>query len=300
MDLFWPLLMLRWLHLWSLLVLFGSALFAIYGVPRPQRHASCNPALGNIDRWLAAMALAAGVSWVMLAMLDMTEAIGGLFSAASWHAFFLETGFGRIWLLRLAGLGALLLYVWRGPQRQRHDHAAVAGLSAGLLATLAWLGHAVSADGAEAFAGIFAYGCHVLAAGAWLGGLLPVSLALAKARAGGDRQSLRASLEGFSRMGLAAVALLLASGLVSAGLNTAGFADLGGTTYSWVLACKIALFAVLLAMAAVNRWVFLRRLGRQADAGPIVALSRSVLLEQLIGIAIVALAAGLSSLSPSG
>ena len=27
MDLFWPLLMLRWLHLWSLLVLFGSALF---------------------------------------------------------------------------------------------------------------------------------------------------------------------------------------------------------------------------------------------------------------------------------
>ena len=23
MDLFWPLLMLRWLHLWSLLVLFG-------------------------------------------------------------------------------------------------------------------------------------------------------------------------------------------------------------------------------------------------------------------------------------
>ena len=300
MDLFWPLLMLRWLHLWSLLVLFGSALFQIYGVPRPQRHASGNPALGRIDRWLAAMALAAGVCWVMLAMLDMTEEIGGLFSAALWQAFFLETGFGRIWLLRLAGLGALLLYVWHRPQRQRHDHAAVAGLSAGLLATLAWLGHAVSTAGAEAFAGIFAYGCHVLAAGAWLGGLLPVSLALAKARAGGDRQCLRAALEGFSRMGLAAVALLLASGLVSAGLTTAGFADLGRTTYSWVLAGKIALFVVLLAMAAVNRFIFLRRLGRQADAGPIVALSRSVLLEQLIGITIVALAAGLSSLSPSG
>jgi hypothetical protein len=88
MDLFWPLLMLRWLHLWSLLVLFGSALFAIYGVPHPQRHAPCNQALGRIDGWLAAMALAAGVAWVMLAMQDMTEEIGGLFAAASWHAFF--------------------------------------------------------------------------------------------------------------------------------------------------------------------------------------------------------------------
>jgi copper resistance protein D len=300
MDLFWPLLTLRWLHLWSLLVLFGSALFAIYGLPRPQPPASCSPALGSIDRWLAALALAAGVSCVMLAMLEVTEEVGGLLSAAPWLTFFLETGLGRIWLLRLAGLGALLLYTWRGPKRQRHYHAAVAGLCAGLLATLAWLGHAVSAEGAEGFAGIFAYGCHVLAAGAWLGGLLPLSIALAKARAGGDRRCLCASLEGFSRMAMAAVALLLASGLVSAGLNTAGFADLGRTTYSWVLAGKIALFAVLMAMAAANRWVFLRRLRRQAHASPIHALSHSVLLEQLIGIAVVALAVGLSSLAPSG
>lgn len=135
--------------------------------------------------------------------------------------------------------------------------------------------------------------------GAWLGGLLPLSMALCRARAGGDRADLRARLESFSRLGTVAVALILASGVVSAGLRIEAAADLLVTTWGQVLMGKIALFALLLAIAAANRWIFLRQLRQAGGTGAIQALSRSVLLEQLIGVGVVALAATLSSLAPS-
>jgi copper resistance protein D len=77
------------------------------------------------------------------------------------------------------------------------------------------------------------------------------------------------------------VALILASGLLSAGLRMQGFANLLQTTYGNVLLCKIALFAVLLALAAANRFVFLARLRRPRPGGSTSfhALSRSVLLD---------------------
>jgi len=233
-------------------------------------------------------------------------------SASSWRAFLLATGFGRVWLVRLVALGALLLWAASRSGRPNRWHAD-AVLSAALLVSLAWAGHAGAGEGANAFAGMFAYGCHVLAAGAWLGGLLPLSFALANALAGGDRERLCVSLERFSRLGQAAVALILASGIVSAGLNMQGFADFG-TPYGRVLLGKIALFAVLIAIAAANRWIFLRRLRRQAGhdqaqraqraqisaqtRAQARALSRTVAAEHIIGLGLVALAAALSSLAP--
>jgi copper resistance protein D len=292
MELFWPLLAVRWVHLWCLLALFGAALFAVYDAAPAGRAA----ALGKIKVWLAGLALASGVGLPVLMLVDMTEEIASLVSASDWHAFFLATGFGRIWLLRLAALGLLLLWANNRGGSPRHGEAALSGA---LLVSLAWVGHAGAGIGADAYAGTFAYGCHVLAAGAWLGGLVPLSLALADARAGGNRQRLCASLTNFSRLGQAAVLLILASGIVSAGLNMHGFADFGRTPYSRVLLGKIALFALIIAIASANRWIFLQRLRRQADDGPIQSLSRTVAAEHLIGLALVALAAALSSLPPA-
>jgi len=300
MDLFWPLVTVRWLHLASLLGLFGSALFAMYSrPPGSDRHGlSCELAGGGIGAWLAAAALASGICWVGLSLLDASEDVASLVSPAWWQTYLIETSFGRIWMLRLAGLVALLLCFNRWPRSPGLPAGLIAGLSAGLIASHAWLGHAVADRGPQLFAGLFAYGCHVLAAGAWLGGLLPLGLLLSNARAARDLDGVRTLLERFSRLGTLAVTLILASGLLSAGLRTQGFANLFQTTYGNVLLCKIALFAVLLALAATNRFVFLARLRRPGEATSLRALSRSVLLEQFIGVSIVGLAAVLSSLAP--
>lgn len=294
MELFWPLLGLRWLHLWSLLALFGTALFAVYAQAPPGDEA----VLGKLKVWLAGIALASGVGFLMGMLVDMMEEVASLLSASRWHAFLLGTGFGRVWLLRLVALGGLLLWAAHRSGRPNWWYADAA-LSAALLVSLAWVGHAGAGQGADAFAGMFAYGCHVLAAGTWLGGLLPLSFALANARVGGDRARLCAALESFSRLGVAAVTLILTSGIVSAGLNMQGFADLGRSPYGRVLLGKIALFGVLIAIAAANRLIFLPRLRQQAGLGPIQILSRTVAVEHGIGLGLVALAAALSSLAPA-
>jgi putative copper export protein len=76
---------------------------------------------------------------------------------------------------------------------------------------------------------------------------------------------VRAPLERCSRLGTLAVALILASGLLSAALRMQGSASLLQTTYGNVLWCKIALIAVLLALAAANHFIFLARLRRPGD-----------------------------------
>src|SRR5262245_51478384 len=297
MELFWPLLTVRWLHLSLLLALFGSALFAIYNRPPGGGHqaVSCEVAGRRFGAWMALAALASGLCWVGLSLLDASEDVASLISPTWWQTYLIETSFGHIWMLRLAGLVALLSCLHGWPRSQGPPAGLIAGLSAGLIASLAWLGHAAADRGPQLFAGLFAYGCHALAAAAWLGGLLPLGILLSRARAARDLDDLRPLLERFSRLGTLAVTLILASGLVSAGLRTQGFANLLQTTYGNVLLCKIALFAVLLALAATNRFVFLARLRRPGEATSLRALSRSVLLEQFIGVSIVGLAAVLSS-----
>src|SRR5262245_4009215 len=122
MELFWPLLVVRWLHLWSLLALFGAALFAVYGEAPPGDEA----ALGKIKVWLAGMALASGVAFLMGMLVDMMEEVASLVSASRWQAFLLGTGFGRVWLLRLVGLGALLLWAARRRGKPNRWHADAA------------------------------------------------------------------------------------------------------------------------------------------------------------------------------
>jgi len=64
MELFWPLLVARWLHLWSLLALFGAALFAVYAPPGGA------DALDKFKAWLAAIALASGVGFLTLMLVE--------------------------------------------------------------------------------------------------------------------------------------------------------------------------------------------------------------------------------------
>jgi putative copper export protein len=85
--------------------------------------------------------------WVGLSLLDASEDVPSLVSPAWWQTYLIEASFGRIWMLRLAGLVALLLCFTGGP-----GHKAPAGL----IASLAWLGPAAADRGPQLFSGLFA------------------------------------------------------------------------------------------------------------------------------------------------
>jgi copper transport protein len=156
--------------------------------------------------------------------------------------------------------------------------------------SLSVAGHAVAAD--PAWTRIGADMLHVLAAAAWLGGLVQLGPAIASGHAG-ERAVGR-----YSNVALACVLVLLATGLYAAwdemGL---GLEELRDTTYGRLVAAKSALFAVLVGMGAVNRLVLVPGIvrGDQRSAGRLRAY---VVGEIALLVAVVALTAWLIDTQP--
>jgi copper transport protein len=134
---------------------------------------------------------------------------------------------------------------------------------------------------------------HLLGAGVWLGGLLPLAIALP--RAGADTLPL---LREFSRVALATVALLAVTGMVTAVavLTLAGGAP--GMAYVQTLGVKLALVAGMLGLASLNRWR-LTPLAARDPAAARRALAWTIAGEQILALAVVAAVTLLGQLDPS-
>jgi putative copper resistance protein D len=247
---------------------------------------------------LAWTALLSALSWLIAYVADVS---GEPLSAPVLRDFLLETDLGLVWSLRIAGLVALAaLATWPLASFARWP-TFISALSGAQLVGLAWLGHAASGAGAERTAGLVSHGCHVLAAAAWLGGLVPLLQCLRRPTAEADSAHVQAVLESFSRIGIAAVGTIAATGMVNAYLRSVTIDSLLATAYGRVLALKIMVFAVLVGLAACNRWVFLRQLkAGHPPRGPVAALARSVVAEMVLGAVVVALAVVLALSSPTG
>jgi putative copper export protein len=103
-------------------------------------------------------------------------------------------------------------------------------------------------------------------------------------------------LRRFSSIGYWAVGLLLISGCVNALVMVPRPESLIGTDYGHVLLVKIALALLMVAIAVANR-VLLTPKAIAAPAG-IRALWRSVMVEQGVGLAVLAAVALLGTIHP--
>jgi mono/diheme cytochrome c family protein len=127
---------------------------------------------------------------------------------------------------------------------------------------------------------------HLLAAGAWLGGLLPLRLAL------GSDDPRRVAVR-FSWLGLVCVPVLGATAIIQGAAFAGGLPGLVGTGFGRVLLVKLGLFAALLGLAAHNRLVSTPVLGRSPRA-----LDRSLAIEIGLAALLLAAAALLATLPP--
>jgi putative copper resistance protein D len=240
------------------------------------------------------LALVTGALWLWLATADMSGTPPADALSHPLLTIVLEqTEFGRITQLRfvlallLAGL--LLARSRAGPGGGLWLDLLGALLSAALLASLAWIGHAGAAAGAARPWRLGADALHLLAAGGWLGALPGLLFVLVRARESfAWRELARRMLPRFSRLGLVSVAALLASGLVNAWYLVGGIDALVGTSYGRLLLVKLGLFGLMLALAAVNRYALTPRiLGGDPPAVPALRrLARNTLLEILLGLAV--------------
>jgi copper transport protein len=119
----------------------------------------------------------------------------------------------------------------------------------------------------------------------WVGALLPLmALALRPA------QPLLPVLHRFSKVAVPVVGMVALTGLLLAVIQLESLSALTGTRYGWILCIKLALVAVLLALAALNRF----RLTPALQSGPqnTRPLVRSIAFECAVVLGILALVAG--------
>jgi putative copper resistance protein D len=298
----------RALHFAATATTAGVLVFRVT-VAQPASHAEAGVAklFGSWTRrvlWagLAAM-LATGALWLLLEASSMSglgfsEAI----TADVLGAVLNETQFGEVTEVR-CGL-ALLLAVCLTRDRPAVTEWLALASALALAGSIAWTGHAGSTPGTTGNLHLAADALHLCAASAWLGGLLALVILFAAARrmGPGAREALVSeATTRFSLLGIASVAIIMLTGAINAYILVGSIQALLSTDYGRLLLVKLAVFAAMLGLAAVNRFRLSPHLAAHEPAASdaLRQLARNSRIEIVLGLVIFALVGALGTMHPA-
>jgi copper transport protein len=270
----------RWAYYWGLALLVGAAATGLLVFDRrlPGRPARL---LG-----LAVAATAAGcAAMVVAARADAGVSLGRLLGST--------TGGWLLW--RVVMLGAAAGAVAGLLRRPGHARPlVVVGLAAaGGMLVHALAGHAAGPSSLRWF-NLAAQWTHLLAVGVWIGGLVWLLAGLrGRARADQGAVALR-----FSKLAGASLAVVVATGLARTVDELGGWARLLDSGFGRALGVKLALFAGLLLLGAVNRYRLVPALRPTARRRATARLRRNVRGELWLAAGALLAAALLSELPP--
>ena len=266
--------------------------------------------LVSLAWWSLLVAFVTGGIWLVIVGAQMSGIpITAVLPGGILNIVLTQTHFGEAWLIRLA-LAVIIAGCLVAQRFMRTQAPAVVGalVAAAFVAALAWAGHGAAAeevpfDALHLPADIL----HLLATGAWLGALFPLGILLAEARRDGSSDAMKvaqAATLRFSTLGLTSVGTLLVTGIVNTWFLAGTIAALIGTLYGQLLLLKVALFAVMIAVASRNRRRFIPRLTDLAGAAAdrllaLLQLRRNVLTEAGIGVFVLAIV-GIIGILPPG
>lgn len=292
----------RLVHFVSVMMAFGTSAFRLYAVGAVD-HEVLAVLDARLRRVLVVAAILALLSGLLTVQFITSRMAGSASAALDWTTIatvLFDTSFGRVWRWRLliaAALVPICAVRWVQPSYR-------VALSALLLASLGWVGHAADEQGAVRIGHEINQSVHLLAGGIWLGGLVPLLWVVATAhrwRNQGWFALLRDALPQFSHMGYVAVVLVGLTGVVNSILLVGSIDGLTGTIYGRVLLLKITLFLLLVAVAIVNRLVLVPRIGREEGKASTATttLLWTVGIEQMLGLAIITVVSVLGTLPPA-
>jgi len=302
------LIVSRLLQFAAVIVVFGCGAFRLYGLGIDTTITTPATALLIFDAWFwrvtivgAVLILLSGLGVLLATTANMAGSPAAALDPDTIRTVLFDTGFGHVWCWRLL-FSLLLIGACVAPLASRRIPTILA-LSLLLLVSLGWVGHAVEGQGVIRLAHEINQMVHLLAAGLWLGGLVPLIWLLRRARGQSSAAWIsvtRDVVPRFSHMGYAAVALLAATGAINTLLMVGSVHGLVGTPYGRLLTLKISLFLAMVAVALFNRFRLLPRLRREPQpSAPVAALARSVLFEQALGLAVVAVVSVLGTWPPA-
>lgn len=295
------LVLARFVHYATSLVLFGLVLFPFYAYPRAASRDGGSRELA-ISLSVSLLVLASGILWFIGVATSMT---GGGVTWETARFVLTDTSFGAVALLRLgttiAAIVTLTLLV-RGSSKKLE--LLLLAICAILLGSLAGVGHTQIEDSEARAVHTLADSLHLVGAGAWLGGLVGL-LDLAVASFRGNQEAKRGACEAtlrFSKMGYAAVAILVVSGLINSWFLVGSFTNLIATTYGQLLLLKLVLFSAMVMFAGFNRFFVVPTLLQSSTADMKHGLRRlliNAVAEQSLGLAIILIVSFLGVTEPA-
>ena len=304
-----PLVVSRAVHFASSLVVAGVAIFSAF-IAQSVR-ATPFQARRQEQLMLVALALAvlSGATWLLFLASNIAQSsVGAAIGDGTAWSVLTETQFGRVWEARLL-VAIFLCCVWLVGARTRGLHLSLlqAVLAAVFVGMLVWSGHAAGTAGFGGFLHLGGDALHLIAAAAWVGGLVPLLMFLGP-RIQGSELPLAACfqvLKRFSTLAAWSVAVLAAGGALNTWFMTNGLRSFLGTEYGDLVLIKIMLFIVMLGFGAANRyWLTPRLLPGNAPteegSRSLRLLCASVSIEIALGLIVICVVAVLGLLPPPG
>ena len=251
------------------------------------------------------VAIVSGVGWVLLLTMSLSgESSGEAIMSGALSDVLTLTQFGVVAQVRL--VLAIALGISLALDRWAAARWLALGAALCLVASIAWTGHAASTPHELGYVHLAADALHLYAASAWIGGLVSLALLLRIGRQYHASAWAKLELDAvkrFSSLGIASVAVLIVSGIVNAWILVGSLRGLVLTAYGWILMVKLALFAVMLIFAAVNRFRLTPELdapaGGEAHGAALSLITRNTLIELALGLVIFVIVGVLGTLHPA-
>jgi putative copper resistance protein D len=283
----------RFAHFLAAMLAFGMSVYLRAYAPERLRLA-LSPAARRVALIASLVALITAIAWLTLESAAMADDWSAALDPEAIAAVLTDTAFGHAWSLHLALATALVAVVAFGPGA-RWGPTALA--SAALLASLGLVGHATMQIGVEGVVHRANHAVHLLAAGAWIGGLVPFALCLRAYERDDLRRDTVRAMAAFSFWGQLIVAAIVLTGVVNIAL-TSHHPPLPPTTpYRALLVAKLVIVAILISLALYNRFVLTPRLKTSANA--LATLRATSLAEIALGSVVVALVSVFALLDPA-
>jgi copper transport protein len=231
------------------------------------------PVVAALTLGLVSAAVSLGCQGLDLLGLPIRDILG----LAPWRAA-IATTLGPSLVIAAAAMGLSYVALWSASAARMLSAVAMAGVGLSLAAS----GHASTAP--PQWLTRPAVFLHAIGLAWWVGALLPLmALALRPA------QPLLPVLHRFSKIAVPVVGVVALTGLLLAVIQLESLSALTGTRYGWILCIKLALVALLLALAALNRFRLAPAL--QSGSQNTRPLVRSIALECAVVVGILALVA---------
>lgn len=296
---------IRWAQFAALLLLIGAVTFRWWILPRagvaiaePARRALAAgaAATGSWSAWLLAETAVAR----LLAQSATLHGAGHMADPVVLGPLVTRTIWGDAWLLEI--VAAIVAIVALAIARREATSVTAWRITTLAVIALAFVpamsGHAIATP-QQAPIAVLADTFHVLAGGAWLGGLavmLAVGLpVMSRESAGGGTNALATMVNAFSPLALGSAGVLVLTGIIAARYHVGSWAAFGTTEYGRALLIKLAVIVILLAVAAWN-WRRVRPSLATGDAGGAARLTRSGRAEVLLAIVVLLVTAVLVAL----